>query len=229
MPTAGAQQPYPTYQPYGGAQQPHLAYQPYGVAQQPQPVSQPYGGAPQQAPKKKKAGVIVLIIVAILVVCVGIAIAGYAIFTNVSSGGTGSTGGGGGTGVSRSKENVLLDCEECTITFGTATYVDGLDWIEIEVVVENKTSVELFIFFEDDTTYDGMISNDWHGVLVFPEDNSKGNHFLPNMNNDGLLLFMEAPKSKRIENFKGTIVVCNGRTYDTLGVYGFNINSISVQ
>ena len=208
----------------------------------PQPSFQPmYGGVPQQPPKKK-AGAKIIIIVAVALVCIGIGIAAFFAINNMGgttggpTGGTtgGTTGGGttnggtgGGTTAPTPFKKELIDCNDCRITLGPVTYDKDLDWIEVEVVVENKTNKTLFIYFDYDTTIDGFDNKTQIGPLLMSDDEEAGYDFPPKKATSGTLLFTDVPKSKKIENFKGTIIVVDGDTFDTMGKYPFSIKSVS--
>jgi len=106
------------------------------------------------------------------------------------------------------------------------TYDEDYDWIEVEVTVENKTDKTLFFYFDYDVRVDGLDETAAYTIILVSNDIAADYDFPPKKTTTGIILFLEAPKSKKIENFRGTIVVCDTEEYDTLGEYKFKITSI---
>jgi len=106
------------------------------------------------------------------------------------------------------------------------TYVEELDWIEVEVTVENKADKALFFYFDIDVRVDGLDETASYGIILISDDADAGYEFPAKKTTTGLLIFLEVPEGKKIENFMGTVIVCETDEYKVLGEYKFKITSI---
>ena len=238
-----------TGQPPMQPMQPTQPMQPMQPTQPMQPM-QPmqstyvgYTGAPQQppkAPKSKKTLAIVVSIGAVVFVALAVFLVIYFVNqgsttnsntsviegtgTNNGNGGNGGNGGGETVTPPTPSEKTLVDNDVCKITINSQSYDASLDWIEVEVMVENKTDKELWFFFDSDVTADGL--SDPYGVFLSPDDTSLGVTFPAKKTTKGTIVFIDPPTSKKIANFAGTLIIYDDETYDELGKYKFSIPAI---
>ena len=108
------------------------------------------------------------------------------------------------------------------------TYDKGFDWIVVEVTVENKTDTALFFYFDYDVRIDGIDETETLLIIMISDDAEADYDFPAKKITKGTIYFFDVPESKKIENFRGTIVVCGTEEYDTRGEYRFKITSIKV-
>ena len=122
---------------------------------------------------------------------------------------------------------VLIDGKTCTITITSrAIYNRDMDWIRVCIDVENKSDKDIFISFDwNSISADGFEDSMGYGVIVLPDDFS-GIHFPAHKTTRGIICFTKAPSSGVVSNFKGNIVISDGKTFDLLEKCLFSIKKL---
>jgi hypothetical protein len=229
-------QPSPPYVPPGQGQptyaqipapgQPLPPYAP-GDMSQPQP---PY----QQQPKKSRTWIIVLVIVAVLLCCIGPAVTGvilYGIGSSYVDSGTAlypDTAIPPDSGTSPDREYfyppedvqpstsngaVLTDNELVKITVGRA-YMDEHWGVALETATVNKSDRTIFILF-DAITVDGVRDDEvWpSGLEIYPGESL----YDP-------IYFESLFEISELRNVEGIIEVYDWDSMETLGRFAFSLN-----
>jgi hypothetical protein len=197
---------------------------------------------PVQEPKKKKTGVIIAVVIAAVLLCC-IAISVIVVLYLAPLAPLLSEGKASGyPGIEtpnvevpsiiapQPKDNgntpnkgdeVLVDSDILTISIdtGSGKVEDYLDAYTVDCTVENKTDRTVGIYFDFDTSIDGVDADSFN-TLIFPDTEED---FLPQETLGGSIVFLTTSPSGTITNLKGTLIVYDTATFETLGEYPVSI------
>jgi flagellar basal body-associated protein FliL len=124
-------------------------------------------------------------------------------------------------------EEVIVDTDILTFTFdaGSGGRDDVLDWYSVDCTVVNKTDVLINIYFDYDTVTDNGVSGE--NIVIFPTGNSFD--FSANTTTRGILAIMAPygePIPDGIQNLRGTLIVFDANTYETIVEYPVSIDAM---
>jgi hypothetical protein len=204
------------------------------------PVYPPAAQMPQ-APQKKKSGIIIAVVIVVILVCLAMVIGAGVLFRAAAvsyyseepveivlpdnnSGNTGTTDnfdnsdGSGGKAAPIVNGEVLVDNDILTIIVDVENgsvdeYVS--DWYSVPCMVENKTNKPLGMYFDMDTSFDGVKKGDVN-TMIMPDEEMD---FLPETELAGTIVFFTLPPEGQVTNLKGTLIVFDTETYETIGEY----------
>jgi hypothetical protein len=166
---------------------------------------------PPQQPQKKKTGIIIAIVVTVvLLCCVAVSTAVFLYLVPL-----------GPPVASSTSDSVLVDDKNLTIIIdaGSGKMESIFGAYVVNCTVENKTTARLGIYFESDTSING-VDADTLNTIIFPKN---GDGFLPGETVDGGIMFLTVPTNGQVTNLKGTLVVYDTKTLKTLGEYPVSI------
>jgi hypothetical protein len=119
-------------------------------------------------------------------------------------------------------DDVLLDTDELTVILDLASgeLDEDFGWYQVWCTVENKTDTKLSLYFDYDTSIDGVDSDDFN-IVLFPDNEDA--MFAPHTTTEGVIAIFTLPPDGAITNLEGTLVVFQFDTFETVGEYPVSI------